>query len=54
VTAVAQLRATLPDLIDLTLDRLDTDTNPPAIRFELRLPGAASADASTETGQRST
>ena len=44
----AQLRAALAHLVDLALDRLDADANPPAIGFELRFTRAARADAAAK------
>jgi hypothetical protein len=49
--AVAQLRAPLAHLIDLPLDRLDAHADTPAVGFEFRFAGAASADAPAEARQ---
>ena len=52
VPPLAQLRAALAHLIDLALDRLDADADPPPIGLELRFARPARADAAAQPRQR--
>ena len=49
---LAQLRAALPDVLDVVADGVDARPNPAAIGFELGFAGAARADAAAQPRQR--
>jgi hypothetical protein len=54
LAALAQLRATLPDLIDFALYRLDPRADAAPIRFQFCFTGATCADAAAEPRQHAT